>query len=233
MQSHISRNTGHTTCRIGRATRTLSFSEGNLPAPRKLAGFFLCMMSVVFSASATDIFYVAEEQLTRVSIIQNGHPTPFANGAGLVYGLTVDGSGNVYAAGTGDDTIRKITPNGTVSVYASDSSLGSPNGMTFDSSGNLYTTGYGWGGTVNRITPNGAVTRVANVGGMDVAFDANGNMYVSSGSAIDRITPLGNISTFASGFQLTWGLAFDQAGNLFVGDYFGNSISKVTPRRCR
>jgi sugar lactone lactonase YvrE len=189
-------------------------------------GSLLATTSPVFG----DVVYVAEEQLTRVSIIQNGSIQPLCNAVGLVYGLAIDSSGNIYAAGTGDDTIRKVTPNGVVSVYASSSVLGSPGGLAFDSFGNLYTSGGGYGGTVNKITPSGAIIHVASgTFGFGLAFDKNGDLYVSSGTSVSKITPSGATSTFASGFDGAWGLAFDQSGDLFVANYLGNSISKVSP----
>ena len=39
------------------------------------------------------------------------------------------------------------------------------------------------------------------------------------GGKIDEITPEGVQSTFASGLDALGGLAFDSAGNLFVGDF--------------
>jgi streptogramin lyase len=186
---------------------------------------------VASSNAAADVIYVAEEQLTRVSLVQpNGSIQPFANGVGLPYGLTLDQSGNLYVASAGNDTIFKVTPPGIKSVFASNSSLGSPDGLAFDSAGNLYTSGYGWGGTVNRISPNGTITRVATgVGGDGLAFDTSGNLYVAGGGSVTRITPAGVVSTFATGFNYAWGLAFDGRGNLFVSDYLGDSISEIAP----
>ena len=183
------------------------------------------------SNAAAAVIYVAEEQLERVSLVQpNGSIQPFANGVGLPYGLTLDQSGNLYVAGAGNDTIYKVTPAGIESVYASNSSLGSPEGLAFDSAGNLYTSGYGWGGTVNRISPNGTITRVATgVVGNGLAFDTSGNLYVAGGGSVTKITPAGVVSTFATGFNDAWGLAFNGDGNLFVSDYWGDSISEITP----
>jgi hypothetical protein len=174
--------------------------------------------------------YVAEEQLTRVSIATPSGPHPFSGGVGLVYGLALDGQGNLYAAGAGDDVIRKITPGGAVSVYASGSELGSPAGMAFDSAGNLYTSGLGWGKTVDRISPDGTITHVASgVGGYGLAFDSTGDLYVANWDSVAKITPSGTVSTFATGLQGAWGLAFDSTGNLFVANYNGDYINKITP----
>lgn len=174
--------------------------------------------------------YVAEEQLTRVSIASPSGPHAFSGGVGLVYGLALDGQGNLYAAGAGDDTIRKITLGGVVSVFASSSVLGSPSGMAFDHAGNLYTSGQGWGGTVDRISPNGTITHVASgVGGYGLAFDSSGDLYVANWNSVAKITPSGTVSTFATGLEGAWGMAFDAQGNLFVANYIGDYINKITP----
>jgi sugar lactone lactonase YvrE len=193
----------------------------------------VAVLAVLFAmtlSAAADVIYVAEEQLLRVSTIQpNGQIQPYSYGAGLVYGLALDHAGNLYAAGAGDDTIRRMTPSG-VSVYASSSTLGSPSGLAFDNAGNLYTSGLGWGKTVNRISPDGTISHVASgVGGYGLAFDKSGNLYVANWDSVSRISPSGIVSTFATGFNGAWGLAFNQSGNLFVANYVGNSISEVSP----
>jgi hypothetical protein len=179
---------------------------------------------------AADTIYVAEEQLTRVSLVQPGSIQAFANGVGLVYGLESDGKGNLYAASAGDDHIYKVNSSGAVSTFASGSVMGSPSALAFDSAGNLYTSGQGWGGTITRISPAGVITPfVSGVGGFGLAFDASGNLFASNSGSIVKITPAGLVSTFASGFSFVWGLAFDQFGNLFAADHYGNTISKITP----
>jgi len=69
---------------------------------------------------------------------------------------------------------------------------------------------------------------LTGVGGFGLAFDGSGNLYIADGSTVDRMTPSGAVSTFATGFNYAWGLAFHD-GNLFVADYGGNSISEVSP----
>src|ERR1051326_1815147 len=57
--------------------------------------------------------------------------------------------------------------------------------------------------------------------------------YVSSGggNAIMKYSAPGVGSVFASGGLINGpsGMAFDSAGNLFVGNYFGGNILKFTP----
>jgi hypothetical protein len=69
-----------------------------------------------------------------------------------------------------------------------------------------------------------------------LAFDSSGNLYVASeqGHDIDKITPGGVISTFATGFLTATGLAFDGNGNLYVGNSTystspNSTVDKITP----
>ena len=63
-----------------------------------------------------------------------------------------------------------------------------------------------------------------------LAFDREGFLYASSRAegTVYRISPTGEISTFAEGMGIATGLAFDPAGNLFVGDRSG-TIFKISP----
>jgi len=69
-----------------------------------------------------------------------------------------------------------------------------------------------------------------------LAFDSSGNLYVANGrgNTIEKFTPGGVGSVFATGLNYPYGSAFDKAGNLFVsnyqGPYYGGpAIQKFTP----
>ena len=123
-------------------------------------------------------------------------------------GVAVDSAGNVYVADTGNDTIRKITPDGGVTTLAgnpgtlgaadgmgSAASFDAPWGVAVDSAGTVYVADTG-SGTIRKVTPDGAVTTLA------------GSAY-NSGSADGT----GNAARF--GFPT--GLTADIQGNLYVG----------------
>ncbi len=65
-----------------------------------------------------------------------------------------------------------------------------------------------------------------------IAFDRNGQMYVSSRheGAVYRVAPNGTMSTYAEGMGVATGIAFDRAGNLYVGDRSG-TVFKIAPDR--
>jgi sugar lactone lactonase YvrE len=151
------------------------------------------------------------------------------------YGLAVDPSNNVYVADMFNDTIRKITPSGTVTTIAGiagvhgrqdgpglSATFYGPWGLAIDSQGNLYTTDNG-NGAVRKISTTGIVSTLASSLGPGqlmpgIAADPAGNVYVSmdpdegipetpppDANLIEKITPAGVVTVFAG--QLTAGSA--------------------------
>ncbi|AYL95827.1 MBG domain-containing protein [Mucilaginibacter celer] len=183
-------------------------------------------------------------------------------------GIAIDASGNLYVTETGSDLIRKITPAGVVTTLAGSGSDGaangigaaasfsSPKGAAVDASGNVYVADEG-NNMIRKITPAGVVTTFAGTGAMGavngyrttatfsnligIAIDAYGNLFVTDGVLIRKITPAGTVSTFAgngnstvvdgigtaAGFGGLEGIGIDRAGNLFVAD--GDLVRMVTP----
>jgi len=62
-----------------------------------------------------------------------------------------------------------------------------------------------------------------------LAFDRSGFLYVSSRSdgSVYRISPTGDVTTYAEGLGIATGLAFDHEGSLYVGDRSG-TIFKIS-----
>jgi sugar lactone lactonase YvrE len=170
-------------------------------------------------------------------------------------GMKFAANGDLYVADTGNYTVRKIASNGAVTTIAGKTGvqgtadgIGSaalftePRGVTVDGTGNIYVTD---GSVVRMITPAGVVTTLAgrqgefgNVDGNGanarfrspdgIVLDAAGNVFVADSFTytIRKITPTGDVSTFAgdtgtgTGFDFSgpYGLAIDGAGNLYVAD---------------
>src|SRR5262249_43129896 len=135
----------------------------------------------------------------------------FANGSTFdPAGLAVDSSGNVYVAGSGDNTIRKVTSSGSMSILAGSSGeqpgandgngdqarFNGSNGVAVDSSGNVYVADSG-NATIRKITPNGDVTTIAGTPLQSGADDGVGA---------------------AALFTYPVGLALDSSGNIYLAD---------------
>jgi sugar lactone lactonase YvrE len=112
----------------------------------------------------------------------------------------------------------------------------------YDPSNNTFTD-YAGSETLTGITEGAALTaRFNNPRGM--VFDANGNLYIAdySNHKIRRIDTSGNVSTFAGSgtvggmngtgttatFNTPFGLAIDPLGNIYVTEYSGHRIRKIT-----
>ena len=133
-------------------------------------------------------------------------------------GIAVDGAGTVYVSDSSSNTIRKISPAGSVTTVA----------------GTAFAAGSSDGPGAS------ALFRVP----LAVATDAAGNVYVSDtqNRTIRKITPAGNVSTLAGSaglsgtvdatgaaarFEEPLGLTADAAGNVYVAD--SNNIRKISP----
>ncbi len=136
-------------------------------------------------------------------------------------GVAVDGVGNVYVADSNNNTIRKITSNGTVSTLAG--------------AAGQYGSGDGAGGSARFGSPRA------------VAVDGGGNVYVAdyANSTIRKISlGTGGVSTLAGAagqpgdtdgpggvarFNQPYAVAVDGGGNVYVADTYNRVVRRVSP----
>jgi hypothetical protein len=85
----------------------------------------------------------------------------------------------LYVSNEWSNSVSKITPSWTSSVFASTGSQ--PQGLTFDANGDLYVVNR-WSNNISKITPDWASSIFVSVGDSphDLTFDANGNLYVAN-----------------------------------------------------
>ena len=173
----------------------------------------------VSSSAPSDSSTIVGQVSTLAGSGTEGRANGSGTGAsfGLMTGVAVDSSGNVYVVDTSNFLIRKITPAGFVTTFAGTGSAGSANGtgtaasfngpmgIAVDSSGNLYVTEM-IKGLIRKITPAGVVTTLA---GSLPAGSTNG------------------IGTAAS-FSSPYGIAADSSGNLYVTDKDNFLVRKIT-----
>ncbi|HEV2834955.1 MAG TPA: hypothetical protein VGW58_06540 [Pyrinomonadaceae bacterium] len=147
----------------------------------------------------------------------------FADGAGTAAsfntpsGLAIDSDGNLYVADTGNNRIRKVTPEGNVTTIAGDG-----------------TAGY----------RDGPATQARFNGPIGVAVDNRGNVFVADtyNDRIRMISPEGQVTTVAGGgtpgyadgdrnsslFDTPCGVAVMPDGTLIVADTGNDRLRKIT-----
>lgn len=147
----------------------------------------------------------------------------YADGAGAAAAfhtpsaLALDAAGNLYVADTGNNAIRKITPQGVVTTLAG----GGPSGYQ-----------------------DGAGAKARFNGPVGVAVDRAGNVWVADtyNDRIRRIAPDGTVSTAAGSgtpgdvdgaaldarFDTPCALVVDRDGNLLVADTQNGAIRKLS-----
>ena len=135
------------------------------------------------------------------------------------FGITIDKNGIIYVSNSGYGTIRKITPDGTVSTIAgnnygqhgfadgtgSSAKFNYPLGMVTDADNNIYVADAA-NNAIRKITPDGVVTTLAGNG---TSGNANG-----AGAAATFNQPLA--------------LAMDASNNLLVTEEGNFDIRKIT-----
>ncbi len=130
--------------------------------------------------------------------------------------VVVDAQGVIFVADSGNNQIRRIAPDGTVTTLAGSGERGFADGqgptalfnypaaLTLDGTGILYVADF-LNNRVRKVLPDGTVSTVA-------------------GSTRGYVDGLGRSAQFAE----PGGLALDGAGNLFVSDSGNNRIRRIS-----
>jgi len=189
-------------------------------------------------------------------------------------GVALDAAGNLYIADQVNYRVRKVSASGIIITVAGNGTQGFsgdggpatsaqlyyPTGVAVDGAGNLYIADSG-NNRVRKVS-SGVITTVAGggTGGLadggtatsaqmdwpvGLAVDAAGNLYISDGQRVRKVSPSGIITVVAG--NGTWGfsgdggpaasaqlngpqgMALDPAGNLYITEYYNHCVRKVSP----
>ncbi len=196
-----------------------------------------------------NVFVAETDEYSLLKVSPSGVVTTVAtfDRAGGVWpsGLAADRTGNVYFT-SGDDTIRKVSPDGSITVLARGAFK--PGNIAVGNRGDVFVTA---GSAVFKISPKGAVTTVAGgrSGRQDgigtaarfgnlfgIAVDGADNIFVNDSAALRRITD-GKVTTLA----ITWNedgripttspfsLVVDDSGGIYACGFFPCTVSKGIP----
>jgi uncharacterized protein (TIGR03437 family) len=148
-------------------------------------------------------------------------------------GLACDSSGNVYIADSGNGRIRSVAQGIINTVF----SITSPTGLAVNNAGTLYFAAPGYFGTI-------ALSLGSGISARDVAVDASGNLYLTSGLLVQELAVNGTLSIVAGSgaaryyggdggpatmarLHLPSGVALDDLGNAYIADTANNRIRMI------
>lgn len=136
-------------------------------------------------------------------------------------GLAIGRDGALYVSCRNDGTVHRVMPDGSSEQWVE--GMGIATGVAFDRAGNLYVGDRS--GTIFKIGSDRQIfvfaTLEPSMSAYHLAFHPGGDLYVtgpttSSFDRVYRITPAGEVHVFYRGLGRPQGMAFDQAGNLYV-----------------
>lgn len=144
----------------------------------------------------------------------------------LPYAVATDAAGNVYIAERGNHCVRKVNPEGVMTLAAglrkpgfggdggkaSEGLLNSPSGVALDRQGNLYIADSG-NHLIRRVTPGGVITTVA---GIRPGRQANSGSIGDGGAALN------------AALNQPLLMAFDPSGNLVIADSGNRRVRRLT-----
>jgi sugar lactone lactonase YvrE len=120
-------------------------------------------------------------------------------------GLAVDSHGNVYIADSGNNRVRKISPDGMIRTVVS--GLNGPHGVAVDAKDTLFIADT-FNNLIKRLDPDGAVQTIAGTGKQEFSGD--------EGPATQ------------AGLGAPDSLAIDSQGNIFIADRGNWRVRKIT-----
>ncbi len=200
------------------------------------------------ATDAADNVYIADtlnnnvRKVTRAGIISTvaGSRRPDFSGDGgpataatlyVPTSVAVDKGGSLYITDTGNERIRKVTPEGIISTLAgtgkagfagdggpaTGAALNKPYGIAVDAAGNVYVTDAG-NLRVRKIAPDGSISTAAGNGEPGYSGDGGPATSASFGPLLDG----------ADNLYGPTGIAVDPSGTVYIGDESNQRVRVIT-----
>jgi sugar lactone lactonase YvrE len=192
------------------------------------------------AVDGSGVFYVSDPGHSRIAkispqgeltnVVGDGFPGNYWSDGGKAtdsalsspFGVAVDSSGNLYIADFGNNRVRKVSADGSITTIAGNGSPGfagdggpataaqlkTPAGVAVDASGNVYIADSG-NNRIRKVSKNGVITTVAGRGDINPPLGDGG-----SATSAALAGPLA--------------VAVDASGNLYIADTNFLSIRKVS-----
>ena len=136
--------------------------------------------------------------------------------------VAMDSTNNLYIADTGNNKIRKITPDGNISTVLD--GLNNPEYVAVDGTGAVYVADTG-NDRVVKIALSGTTSVLAQVlKPAAVMVDGKGNVWLSELARVSEISASGVFSIIADPLQTPRGLALTADGQLLISETGTNLI---------
>lgn len=176
------------------------------------------------SADVSDVTVACSAAAAKVETLAGTGSPGAANGKGtaasflLPYGIALTKDGGLLIGDWGNNLVRKISPEADVTTFAGNGNFATVDGngtaasfedltgLTVDATDTAFVADAG-GHRIRKITPTADVTTVAG-NGTNTTTDGNGT---------------------AATFNTPVSVAVDAAGNLYVLEYDGGVVRKITP----
>ncbi|HEU4521888.1 MAG TPA: NHL repeat-containing protein [Thermoanaerobaculia bacterium] len=148
----------------------------------------------------------------------------------LPHGLAATADCSLLVADTGNDAVRRVSPDGTVSTLTAE--VLRPHDVAVDSGGNVFVID-GVKRAVMQVAPDGKASVVAAsaTDPRGLAIDSDGALLVIDfqGRAIKRRTPSGSVTTVVSQSGFVMDAAAAAGGTIYFTDHWGHVVRRVSP----
>jgi streptogramin lyase len=160
------------------------------------------------------------------------------------YGMALDVQDNVWIANeqttsnSGNGDVTELNPSGqALATGITSGGIYFPLGVAADTNGNMWFADYGDSKVTLLSSSGSAISSSAGWGGTSLAFpvavavDASHNAWVANQGGLLPITEISadgsKVTNFNCDCNGASGVATDQSGNVWIANYYGNSISEV------